>query len=795
MDKYPIIKIVTAFCFGIILQQIFSFSLLYIILIFVFTLFILVISVFVKNSKIQITKSIAIFLFSFLLGITALAVQKMTIAKFPFNLPKIRNENISGTINDINLIEADRITIKVNLTEINGKSLNNKNSIYLCRFWKDTLNNVEKIYDEIKIGNKIKFVGTILEPKGQRNPGEFDYKNYLNINGISGIINCYDFDGLEIIDKNFNYILNSIFEIRRSIDNKIKQIYTEEYAGFIKGIFLADRSDISQDLQSEFINSGVIHVLAVSGLHVGFIAFFIFALSGRIELRYKYYIAIAGIILFLIITKGVPSVFRASVMAIIIFTAKLSGRSTNGINSLSIAAFIILLLNPLELFNPGFLLSFSAVLSILIIFPMFSNAVKQLKINKYLKNILIFASVSIAAQIGTLPFTLYYFNKLSIISILANIIVIPIIGINVATGIISIIIGYISIPFASVFAEANMFLISLNFLIVKILSELNFSHLDIFNFSIYDGLIFYFTILLIFIFLKYLNGLKKFFAISFAVLVSLFLYKLDNISILPKNELTILAIDVGQGDSFLVKFPNDKIALIDAGNFTDYFDCGKYIIYPLLQRLGIDKIDYAFISHLDSDHFGGSIYLIDQNLIGKLYKPKIHNDIKDKTFEDFLDSNNMKYFSYSDTTFNIGKTKITFFNDTTKLNSMNLSSNDNSGIIKIEYGKNSFLFVGDAELEMEEFLIENYSSELQSDVLKIGHHGSKSSTSDEFLNLVNPKIALISAGIMNKFKHPSNEVIRRLEQKQIEILRTDLNGAVILSSDGNEIKNIDWRSF
>ncbi|MFZ1289168.1 MAG: DNA internalization-related competence protein ComEC/Rec2 [Melioribacteraceae bacterium] len=795
MDKFPILKIVLFYCLGIFIQEIFNLTIEIIYYAFAALLSIFVLSKFFKINYAKSHLSILLFIFLISLGIFSLYIQKSTIAQYPFDIAKINNIEILGTVTDIELIKKNKLTLNLELKEINSHKLADvSSSLFVCNFWKDTLNNIEKIYSELKIGNEIKFTGTIAQAKNQRNPGEFDYEKYLNENGISGLINCYNFDDFKIISKQKYFIANLIYEIRKAIDFQIKKIYSEEYSNFLKGILLADRSDIDKETKIAFTNTGVIHVLAVSGLHVGFIAVIIFFLTGRINIKYKYFITIIGIILFLILTKGLPSVFRASIMAVLFFISKLSGRSTNGFNSIAIAGFIILVLNPQELFNSGFLLSFSAVLSILIIYPIFSEKIKKFRINKFAKNILLFVSVSLAAQIGTLPFTIYHFNKLSIISLFANMFVIPMIGIIVAIAVLSILVSIFSLLFASIFAEANMFLISLTFYFVRILSNLDFSFINIFNFSLYDGIVFYVSLTLLFFISMKIKGLYKV-VLIFLIIISAFLVaKIDNKTILPENELTIFTIDVGQGDSFLVKFPNNKIALIDAGNSTEYFDCGESIIYPLLLRLGINKIDYAFISHLDSDHFGGSIFLVQEKLIKNLVKPK-SNNVKDKIFEKFLDSNNVNWFCYSDTTFNIGNSQVSFFNDTTKLNLLSLSSNDNSGIVKINYGKTSFLFVGDAELEMEKFLIENYSDKLKSDVLKIGHHGSRYSTSDDFLEIVNPKIGIISAGIMNRFNHPTKKVLEKLNKRKIQILRTDKIGAIILSSDGNEIKNIDWRNF
>ncbi len=796
MTKYPIIKITLFYCTGILIQEIFNFSLNSLILISIITFGITIISIFLVNRfKIAFVNILFIYLVSISLGAFSLSIQKLEKAKYPFQKVKISNVNIEGKIQEIKLINNKKLTLVIKLEKINSNDLNKlSDKIFLCNFWKDTTYTVNSIYENIKVGNLIRFNGTIVKPRNRRNPGEFDYENYLNNKGIAGIINCYKYNEFKIVDNIETIYDQQIFEVRKNIDEKIKEIYPEKYADFLKGVLLADRSDIDYEIKSSFINSGVIHVLAVSGLHVGFISLIIFILLGRLNIKLRYILTIFGIIIFLIINGGYPSVFRASIMAILFLISKLLGRSTNGFNSLSIAAFIILILNPTEIFNPGFLLSFSAVLSILIFYPLFKKQIYKWKINLTVRKIILFASVSLAAQIGTLPFTIYYFNKLSIVSLFANIIVIPLLGIIVATGILSLLVGLIFLQVATIISQANIFIISFIIYFTNLLSTFGFSHVSIYSFSIYDGVIFYFTLTAIILIIRKTNSIKRIIFLISLVSISFLAFRLDNKSLLPKNELTIFSIDVGQGDSFLVKFPNSKIALIDAGSSSEFFDNGERVIYPLLKRLGIEKINYAFISHLDSDHFGGIIFLINEGIVDTVFRPRVKQNIKDAVFENYLLEKSLPHFYYNDSTFSIGKVQIYFMNDTTKLFNFGPDLNDQSGIIKITYENNSFLFTGDAGYKMENYLIENYGNKLKSDVLKVGHHGSKSSTSDKFLEMVNPKVALISVGQTNRFHHPSKKVIRKLKEKNIKIRRTDYEGAIILTSDGENVKSINWRN-
>ncbi|MCB9250552.1 MAG: ComEC/Rec2 family competence protein [Ignavibacteriales bacterium] len=332
---------------------------------------------------------------------------------------------------------------------------------------------------------------------------------------------------------------------------EIKKLYPEKFAYFIKGILLADRSDIDYETKNSFTNTGVIHVLAVSGLHVGFIGIILFLLLGRFNIRLKYILTIFGILLFLVINNGQPSIFRASTMAVLFLIAKLTGRSTNGFNSIAIAGFIILILNPNELFNPGFLLSFSAVLSILILYPIFAKTINKYQLNSIIKKILLFMSVSFAAQIGTLPFTVFYFNKLSLIALFANLFVIPVLGIILAIAILSLAASVASMFIGLIIAEANIFLISTLYYFINRLSELSFSFIPIYSFSIVDGIIFYLSFGVILIIIS--NVQSTFKVVSAVILIlfcSAFAFKLDKNTLLPEGELSVLTIDVGQGDSF-----------------------------------------------------------------------------------------------------------------------------------------------------------------------------------------------------------------------------------------------------
>lgn len=794
MNSYPVIKFTILFAGGILLTTFVEISYdnaLHI------TLLLLILSLlaFIKIVP-KILSEFFLLMFIISLGYTFSSFNSLSEGEYPFKKQKLTKSTMWGKINSIELPREGHISLLVSSDSVSNNSITHKTEgIYLVKIFDTNKYRLQKKYESLSIGNEIKLTGTISKGREERNPGEFDYNKYLKSAGISGLMNSYKIGNLKILSDDEEFFPNYILTTRKWIDSKFKEHNSSEASLLLRGLLLADRSEIDYDTREKFVNSGVIHVLAVSGLHVGYIILIFLFLFSRLNIYLKYILTIIGLLFFVILTGSPPSVFRASVMAIILIISEWSNRNYNVFNSLALAALVLLLFNPNELFNAGFQLSFSAVLSILIIYPKFKIYIDGLRINnKLIKNILLFGSVSFAAQIGTLPFTLMYFHKLSIIALLANLIVIPLIGFIVGLGIVTITAGVFSFWLASIFAASNQLFIDILYSVVNFSGSLSISHLYIPQFSFVDLIIFYFFISFLFV-MKSNNILIRTFVLILVVFNITFYSSLDDKKILKDNILTIFMIDVGQGDGILINFPDGTTGLIDAGDASPNFDTGMRTIYPLMKMLDIEKIDIGFVSHLDSDHYKGFESLIRNNLVGKIVKPEIDSTLKkDVEFESLIREFDIPIDYYSHSAFNIGNARIYFLNDTTNAEYDLLGTNDKSGIIKIAHGNNTFLFVGDAEKKAEKLLVRTYPEFLKSDVLKAGHHGSKTSSTVEFLENVNPEIALISAGVENKFKHPSAEIVNRYENMSIKMLRTDQSGAIVLQSDGKEINLFDWRN-
>lgn len=797
MKDYPIIKFAIGLSLGILIQNYFEIDLIVILSSSILFLLLIILSHKIKFAFYY--SFIKIFLFALFvnIGLIISVINKQELTSKLSNYHKEKNTEAYGKIESIDLKKKYEISfiLETDSVIIKDSVIHSKEKL-LCRL-RSSAKDRNYFYNNFSPGNIILFKGTFSQPRTIRNPGEFDYKKYLLSKGITGIITSYSDNTVLLIKDEVSFYGNLIFKIRKHFDSVIHKTNNKQTAGLLRGLLLADRSEIDYETKQNFINAGVIHILAVSGLHVGYILLFFVVVFGRLNLFARSIFIMAGIFSFMLIT-GVPaSVFRATLMASILIIAFLTNRSTNLLNSIALSSIIILFIHPQQLFNPGFQLSYSAVIAIAVIYPVLKNEIDSLWIrNQLVKKILLFIGVSLSAQIGTLPFTVAYFNKISLIALLANLLVIPLVGVIVGLGIITLVIGSLSFYFASYLGITNNFKAAVMFMIVNFSGSIEYSHIRINNYSTTDALIFYFFISIFIYGLSRISS--KTVKIVFTLMIILNIYffsQLDDKEILPSGKLSLLMIDVDQGDSFLIKFPNGKTALIDAGLATPFFDVGERIIIPLLDHLGIKKVDYGFISHFDNDHYGGFFSLLIKDRIKEVFIQKPDTSSKSVKFIKFLDELKIPKRIFHREKLSLDNVAVYVLNDTTVKYFNKLSSNDRSGIKKIVYGKTSFLFLGDLEYPGEVYYIISEKAMLDSDVLKVSHHGSKTGTSDTLLKLISPKISLISAGIKNKFGHPSEIVLERLKNINSKILRTDSDGAVLLQSDGNEIKIVDWRKF
>ena len=626
-------------------------------------------------------------------------------------------------------------------------------------------------------GELIKTTISIEIPDGQRNPGGFDYRRYLltqNIHtiGISkGELNKVGEGQYNIFVKNSLLIKDKIIEVfEKSLPSK--------EAALLEGIVLSKTDTLDEDLKNDFSNSGLSHIMAASGMNVVFIVMPLEYIYKRLRMRKSLSVVISTVILivFTIITGASPSVVRAVIMSLILLFGKLINKQSDILTSLAFSALLILLYNPISLFDIGFQLSFVATLSLALLYEKVQGFFKFMP--KYLQDTV---AVTLTAQIGITPIIVYYFNKFSLVSLFSNIPAAPLAGVILLLGVITAILGQVHIIFAKLLGGLNYFLLKALILIAEKSVDIPYSTVSVPTPKHYS-VVLYYCIIIAMIFLwkpiKEKINLKLMYKARVCLCTLLFV-----IAIIPKN-LEVSFIDVGQGDSIFIKCPSGKVILIDGGaTLKNNSDMGEKVVVPFLLDKGISKIDIIVMTHTDSDHAGGLTTIIEEMDVKAVAVPVSTDFSKQKQLHNAIKARSVKLIRIKPKS-KIGIEKGIYFEALNLDNQAN--DNDKSLVLRMTYKNRSFLFTGDTSQNYEKAILEQKVS-IGADVLKVSHHGSKYSTTDEFLNASQPKVAIISVGKNNLFGHPSDEVIDRLLRHGSKVFRTDQDGCVTIFSDGNYI--------
>lgn len=644
-------------------------------------------------------------------------------------------------------------------------------------------NNILKYGDLIEINGKYTILSEARNYKG------FYYREYLKTKKIYGSIKTEN-NQIKIIERNrLNPILMFSHKVRSYIVDVSNKLISQETSSLLVGILIGDKGKISEDIIENFKISNLSHMLSVSGAHTSYIIIGItFILSkSKISKKWIYMFTILILILLMFITNFTASVTRACFMAIIVLGANLLYRKPDIWTSISISLLAILIANPFSINEVGLQLSYLGTIGIVLFNKNVEKFLNRIKINNKLSKLL---SVSVSAQIMIMPIMAYKFNTISLTFFISNILASPFLGINIILGFITIFISFISFDLAKMLA----ILLDLGLKVLIFISEIT-AKLPLSSILIKTPYVF--TIILIYclvltlnyiysiydsnrslrLFQKHLlknlnkSNIRKFLLIIL-ILIIVFNTFLITYSLIPKN-LRIYFIDVGQGDSCLIITPNNKKILIDGGEGEP-----EVLLSYLLDRR-IKSIDYIMISHFDSDHCNGLIDII-KNLQVKniLISKQAYFSDEYKNIANIINLKKIKViFVKQGDSLNVDKNiKLDIFYPTEKLEYEDL--NNNSIVAKLTYNYFSVLFTGDIE-KSEENILEIYKDrELESDVIKIAHHGSKTSSSKEFLEAVKPKIALIGVGGNNTFGHPNNGVLERLENINCKIYRTDKMGEI-----------------
>lgn len=655
---------------------------------------------------------------------------------------------------------------------------------------------VSKKSKELEYGDKVRLQGKYSKPSEQRNYGGYDDKQYLKTLKIVGRVKV---NQVEIIaKKQINGILQFANNMNLKIKEKIKPTFAEEKLAILKGLLLGETEDIAEEVRETFQISNISHVLAISGMHISYIIMGLQLLLIKVMGKKKTRIVtIIFLILYAFITGFSPSIVRAVSMGIITIGSGLVYRKSDVWNSMAISLLGILLYNPFLILNVGLQLSYLGTIGIILlrstVLKIFSykKRKKEGKINEKVKEIL---AVILSAQIMILPIMVYHFNTIGIYFLITNLLVSVIIGPIIILGFFCMLTSFIFSPITNLISlPLNIGLEILN--LISKFSELPLSKIYLPTPSIIAIILYFIGVLvgnqiysiyhlnhltsthkriknIIALFqYKFRQKKKKYLKCTFII----FIVFMIGIPLIPKS-LKIYFVDVGQGDCTFIVTPQNKTILIDGGgSITDNFDVGKKTLIPYLLDRGYTTIDYVMLSHFDQDHVGGILSVLEELKVKNVTIGKQFED--SENLQEFLEIVNEKNIKVNvvEAGSRIHIEKNLYFDVLWPSSNQEISENsinNNALVCKLNYKNFTMLFTGDIEEEAEKVLVSKYGGTdiLKSAVLKVAHHGSKSSSIEEFLNLVQPRIALIGVGENNLYGHPNSNVLARLTNLRCEDL-------------------------
>lgn len=622
---------------------------------------------------------------------------------------------------------------------------------------------IPKDVEKLEYGSIIKINAQYTEATRDRNYGGFNYKTYLRTKKIYGIFNVED---VEIVKNGSD---NIIIKLRKYIKSKLREKLKKENSELAISLIVGDRSHISSEVEDNFKKANLMHMLAISGAHFSYVILIATFISNRLQhKRLGQLIQIIAIIFFMNLTGNTASVVRAGIMSILLIGSSICKRQNDSLNNIAISAIIQIINNPYIIFDSGFMLSYSGVLGIILFYKKISEHI-------HFKSI----ALTISANIFIIPIMIYNFHTISGSFIISNICASWLLGIIIILEFISL-----CIPIKLLYMILDLLIMMLR-KIAEICANIPFAQMYVPRYAIFFVIVIY-----ILIFCRKLKCRK--YVYSFLTIgVSILL--IVNFTDVYQDRMRINFIDVGQGDSCLIRYKGTNIMIDSGGSLSKNkdgksYDIGENVLNNYLLNRGITRLDYIMASHFDEDHSHGFIFLLKNMkvknvIISEQYKT---SSIYEQ-FKQICKKQNIQIiYVRSGDEIRIKDLAFKILHPKSKENQISENPLNNNAIVcMVKYKNRRILFTGDIEKVAENEMVKEYTNGLKADILKVGHHGSKTSTTKEFLDLINPSVALIGVGQNNKFGHPNEDVIKRLEEKNIQIYRTDEMGEISVIIDKN----------
>ncbi len=767
--KNRMLYISMAFLFGILFGFYFEIP----IAIIIVSMVLICCAIFMNRKRTMIAFIFILALISFV-GIIEYDIVSHRVSKFePYTGKNVEIEGI--LVGDVFVKEYyTESTIRIISLNDQGKTYNYSEKMLLKYRGKDKLS----------YGDRIILEGEIKPFETIRNPGDFNYSLYYKSRGINHQLVANK--GKLLAENRNNFILMQLYKTKMRIKSIIYSSLPKEEASLLYGIITGDKNNLDEETKENYSKAGLSHILSVSGLHIGFIVLFLTGIFNLIKLKSKAqsFIIIVVISSYIMMIGGPSPAVRAFIMLLVLLLAKLYKRDYDLKSSISFACVAMLAVNPLYIHDVGFVISYACMYSIAFLYEPLYHKLKFLP--RMLRGAL---ALSLAVQLGIMPITVYYFNYVSFISVIINTIAVPISFIITIAGFTGVMIGFLFNSLAVyIFSISYYFIVLLNILIEKS-AQLPFAGLPIPSLPMYIYFIYYFLLMFLidWLDLKWYKLYKREFvtaAVSIVIIAAVFYH-------LPNKSLKTVFLDVGQGDSACIITPSKKAILIDGGGSTKtpeyYFNVGKKITVPALLHQGIWSLDTIIASHIHDDHIEGLLDVLKTYKVKRIIFPD--TPYTSRTYEELIELCRTKrtdiiYLTRGDKIKLADDIQIDIiFPSTILVEGTSSDENNNSLVAKLSYKDFEILFTGDIQGEAEELLAKE---RLNCDILKVPHHGSKYSSTEDFLKSVGAKYSIISVG-NNNYGHPSPDVLNRLSKDSKGIYRTDKNGAIVVITDGKKV--------
>ncbi len=663
--------------------------------------------------------------------------------------------------------------------------------------------------DPWQYGDVMKLPLKLRIPRNFQTPGSFDYAGYLARRGIYLTAFVWDDTKIKKIGRRGTWLRHRIEHVRRTVGGFFDEQLSAKSAAILRALIIGDKSQLDPDVRDAFTRVGVAHVLAISGLHIGLVALLAYGAWWWLLARSQYVLlmwslpklaalfTLPVVLLYAGLAGGSVSTLRAVIMVAVFLTARLLDREEEVFRSLALAALIVSLIWPGTVLDISFQLSFVAVLVILLGLQRFQtwrdnrDKARDGDPSQWRQRLRrrtgLYCLVTLSATVGTLPLVATYFHIVPLLGFAANLLVVPFLGsAAVVLGLVTTVLVFLHEGAAALVVYCAGAVVSLGVWVVEAIAVLPFAAVHFVTPTLFELILFY-TLCVSLLFFSHFQPpwlRRVFFCCLFSLVLCDCTYWITQRYF--HTELRVSFLDVGQGDAAVVEFPGSHVMVIDAGGFmSQTFDSGRAIVAPFLWQKKIGQVDTLVLSHPNLDHYGGLEFLAEHFGVTSFW----FNDDKRSKSQRFkrlmttLGRNGVEIrpLCSGSQDQEINSVRIQILHP--PCSQTGLDTNDASLVLRLSHGEVDILFSGDIEVAGERILLST-SAQLASEILKVPHHGSRSSSTQPFLQAVSPQVAIASLGYRNRFHFPAPEVVDRYERQGVTLLRTDRAGTITVLSDG-----------